>query len=79
MNSFNHFPHLNLHHNLYLTLALTLSLPLILISCSPALVNLDTAKDQIAYYYESGQYEKELTEIINDAKEKFSKIEMNPK
>jgi acid phosphatase len=59
------------------SLYLTLSLPLI--SCSPALVNLDTAKDQVAYYYESGQYENELTEIINDAKEKFSKVELVPK
>ena len=72
MNSFKHFLNLNLHHNLYLTLSL------LLISCSPALVNLDTAKDQIAHYYESGQYEKELTEIINDAKENFSKVELVP-
>jgi acid phosphatase len=70
MNSFKHF--LNLHHNLYLTLSL------LLISCSPALVNLDTAKDDVADYYESGQYEKELTEIINNAKKKFSKAELVP-
>lgn len=60
----------NLHLNLSLTLALTL------ISCSPSLVNLDTAKSQVAKYYESGEYEKEMTEIINDAKEKFAKIEV---
>jgi len=72
MNSFKHFLNLNLHHNLYLTLSL------LLISCSPALVNLDTAKDDVAAYYESGQYEKELTEIVNDAKEKFSKVELVP-
>ncbi len=29
----------------------------------------------MANYYEFGQYEKELTEIISDAKEKFSKVE----
>ena len=72
MNSFKHFLKLNLHHNLYLTLSL------LLISCSPALVNLDTAKDDVADYYESGQYEKELTEIINNAKKKFSKAELVP-
>jgi acid phosphatase len=75
MNSFKHFLHLNLHHNIYLTLALSLTL----ISCSPALMNLDTAKDEVAKYYESGQYEKELAEIVNDAKEKFSKVELVPK
>jgi len=64
----------NLHLHLYLNLSLAFSL----ISCSPALVNIDTAKDQIASYYESGQFERELTEIINDAKEKFSKVELEP-
>jgi len=65
---------LNLNPNLYLSFVLAL----VFISCSPALVNLDTAKDQIASYYESGQFERELTEIINDAKEKFSKVELEP-
>ena len=41
-------------------------------------MNLDTAKDEVAYYYESGQYAKELTEIIEDAKEKFSEVEPTP-
>lgn len=57
---------------------LSLTLSVTLISCFPALVNLDIAKDEVAKYYESGQYEKELTVIINDAKEKFSKIELVP-
>lgn len=61
---------------LYLHLYLTLSLTLL--SCSPALVNLETTKDEVAKYYESGQYEKELTEIVNDAKEKFSRVEVTP-
>src|SRR3989339_1462862 len=64
----------NLHLHLYLNLSLAFSL----ISCSPALVNLDTTKDQVAHYYESSQFERELTEIINDAKEKFSKVELEP-
>ena len=67
-----------LHPNLNLYLHLSISLAVVQLSCSPALVNLDTSKDQIANYYESGQYEKELTEIINDAKEKFSKVELVP-
>src|SRR3990172_11071140 len=64
----------NLHLHLYLNLSLAFSM----ISCSHALVNIDIAKDQIASYYESGQFERELTEIINDAKEKFSKVELEP-
>lgn len=70
MNIFK--PLLTLTHSL----TLTLTLPLLLISCTPSLVNLDTSKDEIAHYYESGQYEKELTEIINDAKARFSKVEV---
>jgi acid phosphatase len=38
-------------------------------------MNLDTAKDEVAKYYESGQYAEELTAIIEEAKEKFSKVE----
>jgi len=68
LNSFKHI--------LNLTLSLTLSLTLL--SCSPALMNLDTAKDEVANYYESGQYEKDLTEIITSAKEKFAKVEVKP-
>jgi predicted secreted acid phosphatase len=65
-----------LNHNLSLYLSITFAFALL--SCSPALVNLDTAKDRVAKYYESGEYAKELTEIISDAKEKFSKVEVTP-
>jgi acid phosphatase len=68
----------NLHLYLRLNLYLNLSLAFLLISCSPALVNLDTAKDEVAKYYESGKYEEDLREIIKDAKEKFSKVEAKP-
>jgi predicted secreted acid phosphatase len=64
------------NHNRHLYLNFFFSV--VLVSCSPNLINLDTAKEQIAHYYESGLYEKELTEIVNDAKEKFSKVEMVP-
>jgi len=70
MNPFKKF--LNLHHNLYLNITLAF----FLISCSPTLDNLDTAKNQITHYYESGQYEKEVKEIINDARAKFSRVEL---
>lgn len=62
--------------NPYLYLIFTLAV--LQLSCSPALINLDTAKDEVAKYYESGQYEKELIEIITEAKEKFSFIEVQP-
>lgn len=65
---------LNLNLHLYLSVAFTISV----LSCSPSLINLDTAKDKVARYYESGEYEKDLAEIIKEAKEKFSKLEAKP-
>jgi len=48
---------------------------LALISCSSSqLVNLRTAKDIVKEYYESGKYNEEMRDVINDAKEKFDKI-----
>jgi acid phosphatase len=47
------------------------------VSCSPnQLVNLRTAKDVVKDYYESGKFNEELRDVINDAKEKFDKIEI---
>lgn len=71
MKNFKYFFKTSLYLNLSLTFAFTF------ISCSPSLENLDTAKDKVANYYESGLYEKELTEIIDEAKEKFSKVAVN--
>lgn len=76
MKNFKYFFKTSLYLNLHLNLSLTLAFTFI--SCSPSLVNLDTAKSQVVKYYESGEYEKEITEIINDAKEKFSKVEVKP-
>ena len=56
---------------------LILLLSIILISCSSSqLVNLRTAKDVVKDYYESGKYNDEMNEVIEDAKEKFDKIEI---
>ena len=50
---------------------------LILISCSSnQIVNLRTSKDIVKDYYESGGYDRELDEVIADAKQKFSKVEI---
>jgi acid phosphatase len=56
---------------------LTFILALTLWSCSSnQLVNLRTAKDAVKDYYESGGYDKELDDVIADAKQKFSKAEI---
>ena len=70
----NHYHYLNLY--LYLYLYLLIVFALTQPACSPSLINLDTAKDRVATYYESGEYEKELTAIIDDAKKKFAKLEV---
>lgn len=56
---------------------LTFTLALTLWSCSSnQLVNLRTAKDTVKDYYESGGYDKELDEVITNAKQSFSKVEI---
>lgn len=56
---------------------ITLLLTLTLLSCSSnQIVNLRTAKDIVKDYYESGKYDEEMDEIINDAIEKFSRAEI---
>lgn len=56
---------------------LAITLALALWNCSSnQLMNLRTAKDNVRDYYESGGYDKELNEVIADAKQKFSKIEI---
>lgn len=39
-------------------------------------MNLRTAKDNVKEYYESGGYDKELNEVIADAKQKFGKVDI---
>ena len=56
---------------------LTLIFALTLWNCSSnQIVNLRTSKDIVKDYYESGGYDKELDEVIADAKQKFSKVEI---
>lgn len=55
----------------------TLTLALTLFSCSSnQLVNLRTAKDIVKDYYESGKFDEEMYDVIEDAKEMFSKVEL---
>jgi predicted secreted acid phosphatase len=44
--------------------------------CNEELLNLTTARNNIKEYYTSGKFDKELTKVINEAKEKFSKVEI---
>jgi acid phosphatase len=63
--------------NRFVTLTLFLTLTLLLNSCCREKpLNLTTAKDLVKQYYEGGQFDKELDEIIADAKKKFSKVEV---
>lgn len=56
---------------------LTLIFALTLWNCSSnQIVNLRTSKDIVKNYYESGSYDRELDEVIADAKQKFSKVEI---
>ena len=56
---------------------LTLIFALTLWNCSSnQIVNLRTSKDIVKDYYESGGYDRELDEVIADAKQKFSKVEI---
>lgn len=57
--------------------ALIIIFSLILIGCSSnQILNLSTAKDIVKDYYESGKYDEEMNEVIEGAKEKFSKIKV---
>ena len=56
---------------------LTLIFALTLWNCSSnQIVNLRTSKDIVKDYYESGGYDKELDEVIANAKQKFRKVEI---
>lgn len=61
------------------TLTFFLTLTLLFSSCCrEELLNLTIAKDRVQHYYEGGQFDKELDEIVANAKRKFSKVEVKP-
>jgi len=49
-------------------------LSLIIYSCSPKLTNLDFVKEEITAYYESGEFDGEVAEVISDAIKEFESI-----
>jgi acid phosphatase len=58
-------------------LFLTLSLTLFLFSCAAEKkpVNLSIAREEVKQYYESGKYDEELNQVIEEAKSKFDKVQ----
>ncbi len=44
--------------------------------CNEEIVNLTIAREKVKEYYTSGKFDKELTKVINESKEKFSKVEI---
>lgn len=57
-------------------LFLTLSLTLFLFSCATEKpVNLSVAREEVKQYYESGKFNEELNKVIEEAKEKFGKVD----
>lgn len=60
---------------------LLIIIPLFFIGCSssPDLINMDTAKAAVQNYYENGQYDSEMNEIIDDTIEKLSTMNLTDK
>jgi len=50
---------------------------IILTACTTEIINMDTAREQVKNYYESGAYAEETEQIISDAINKISKMELN--
>ena len=57
-----------------LNIVLIVAAVLQLTSCIDKPVNLSVARESVKEYYESGKFDKELDEVIREAKDKFSKI-----
>ncbi|MCU7499700.1 MAG: HAD family acid phosphatase [Bacteroidota bacterium] len=45
-------------------------------SSAPKLLNLDTAKKEVGLYYESGQYDKDVQEVVEDAIKDFDGVKV---
>jgi acid phosphatase len=62
--------------NNYIKYIINLSLTLLLFSCATEKpVNLSIAKEEVQRYYESGKFDDELNQAVQEAKEKFDKVE----
>lgn len=57
---------------------LTATVLVVLNACTQKLINLSKTKADIAEYYENGQYEKETEEVVKDAINKLSRLQIPP-
>ncbi|MBI9071828.1 MAG: HAD family acid phosphatase [Melioribacteraceae bacterium] len=48
----------------------------LLTACTPPLMNLTNAKNEVENYYESGQYENELNKIVSETLDQLNEIEL---
>ena len=60
---------------IYLTFAIIITL--FFTSCSEEKkpVNLSIAREEVKQYYESGKFDEEINQVIEEAKKKFDKVE----
>lgn len=58
-------------------LIFALLMSLVLTACAPEIINLSKAKEDVVNYYESGQYDKEMDEIIAGAIEKLESVKFD--
>ncbi|HEX2869204.1 MAG TPA: HAD family acid phosphatase [Ignavibacteriales bacterium] len=58
------------------SLVLAITAAVIAAGCSsaPKLVNLGIAKNEVSYYYDSGEYDKDLLEAVSNAMKDFDKV-----
>ena len=56
-------------------IVLILAVALQLYSCKDKPVNLSVARESVKEYYESGKFDEELNTVVQEAKDKFSKVE----
>jgi len=52
---------------------------IILTGCSQSIINMDTARDQVKHYYESGTYSREVEQIIDETLNELSKKKFSEK
>ena len=63
------------NNNSPFNIVLILAVVLQLTSCSDKPVNLSVARESVKEYYESGKFDEELNTVVQEAKDKFSKVE----
>ena len=60
---------------IFYTFILFVTLTLLLSCATERPINLSIAREEVQQYYESGKFDEELNKVIEDAKEKFGKVD----